>query len=139
MDPIQELKLTMHSYKDVDDKLHSLNKDVATLRSRRAELETTMASILSRPELAAIEKLELKEDNSYVRIARPETWMKPWAMSKRDLEIHLKQYFTTHSRPTADECFKYLCASQKIAGTTFKFERVVRKRKHDDTMDDENE
>ncbi len=131
MDPIQQLKTTLHAYKDVDNRMNDLNKEVFALRAERKELEIAMASILSRPELQAIDKLEIKDDNSYVRIGRPNTWTKPWSLSKKDLEPALTAYFQQSGTPTAEACFKYICETQRKSGNEFTFERVIKKRKNE--------
>lgn len=131
MDPIQQLKTVLHTYKDVDNRICDLNKDVFALRAERKELEVTMASILSRPELQAIDKLEIKDDNSYVRIGRPDAWTKPWSLSKKELEATLTEYFQLTNTPTADGCFKHICDTQRKPGKEFVFERVIKKRKNE--------
>ena len=124
---MEQLKTALYAYKDVDNRLNELGKDVALLRGQRKELETTMASILARPELRSIDKLELKEDNSYVRIGRPETWTKPWSLSKKDLEASLVEYFRLNNAVSAEGCYKHICEAQRKPGKEFIFERVKRK------------
>jgi hypothetical protein len=124
---MEQLKNALYAYKDIDNRLNDLNRDVATLRGQRKDIEVTMATILARPELSAIDKLELKDDNSYVRIGRPDTWTKPWSLSKKDLATHLTDYFQRNTVPTPDGCFKYICETQRTLGKEFTFERVKRK------------
>lgn len=126
---MDDLKQTLYAYKDVDNQLQEVNRQVAELRQKRKEYETRLASLLSRPEFTDIKKLEIRDDNSYVLIHRPDTWTKPWSLSKKELETTLGAYFGSTSAPTAAGCYEFICAAQKKTGKEFTFDRIVKTNK----------
>jgi len=124
---MEQLKQAMYAYNALDDRLSEVNRTAIDLRTQRKELETMLTHILTQPEFQGIDKLQSKEDNSYIRIGRPDTWTKPWSLSKKELETMLSQYFQRTNAPSAEDCFKYICDSQRKPGKEFVFERVKRK------------
>lgn len=122
---IDTLKAELRSYARIDDDLQGMNKKVYELRNARREVETTIATILQTPELAQIEKIQLSEDNSFVKIQRP-GWNKPWSISKKDLNESIRSYFESTTTPCADDCYKFIIDSQKdkLSSKEFNFTRV---------------
>ena len=122
---LENLKSHLRSYTKIDDDLQSLNKQVYDLRSERRNIETQLASILTSSEFAQIDKIQLSEDNSVVKIQRP-GWNKPWSISKKDLNQSISSYFASTKNPTADGCYTYIVESQKdkLSSTDFNFTRV---------------
>lgn len=122
---LDTLKGHLRSYSKIDDDLQNLNKQVYDLRAERRNVETQLASILSSPEFAQIDKIQLSEDNSVVKIQRP-GWNKPWSISKKDLSQSLSFYFASTTTPTADGCYAFILESQKdkLSSTEFNFTRL---------------
>ena len=122
---IQNLKSYLQSYRTLDDEIQELNKKVHSLRTERKDVELKMADILKNPELQQIEKLNLVEDGSVVKIQRP-GWNKAWSISKKELKILLDSYFHTTNSPDPDECFGFIVESMndKLISTEFSFTRV---------------
>jgi hypothetical protein len=122
---IDTLKTWLKSYAKIDDDIQTANKKVYDLRTERREVETNIAKILQSPELSHIEKIQLSEDNSVVKIQRP-GWNKPWNISKKELKAMLEAYFNSTPTCTADECFEFIVNSSKerLVSTEFNFTRV---------------
>ena len=127
---LQALKTYLYEYRDVDNKLQDLNKEVYTLRSERKELETKMATILNKPAFADHKILEIKDDGSRVRISRPEEWKKPWSLSKKELEESLAAYFASSAHANAKDCLDFIVERQstRMVAHEFAFERTIPKR-----------
>lgn len=121
---LDTLKSHLRTYTKIDDDLQQLNKKVYDLRSERREIESQMASILTNPEFSHIDKIQLSEDNSCVKIQRP-GWNKPWNISKKELSQSVTSYFASTTTPTADGCYAYILDSQKdkLSATDFNFTR----------------
>ena len=86
-----------------------------------------MSDILRRSVFATLDKLELPD--SVVKIQRPETWSKPWSLSKKDLALLLQDFFrgAAGSRTEAEACFEYIVDRKKreLVSKEFSFTRVL--------------
>ena len=125
---MEDLKNYVRNYRDVDDQLIALNRQVYEKRLARKDLEDKMATLLSAPEYSTVDKLKL-DDKSHILIKHPTTYSKPWGISKRDLKDLLETLFkTSQSYLTADEVYEYLVTEQskKLVATEFNFNRVVK-------------
>jgi len=124
---LQTLKKHLQEYRETDEALKNLNQQAGDLRQHRKAIETDMSKILTLPEFQGFEKLELSEDGSIVKIQRPNTWNKPWSLSKAELLDGLDEYFARNTNPTADECYEFLVKRQasKMVASEFAFERVM--------------
>ena len=122
---IDTLKSWLKSYAKIDDDIQNANKKVYDLRTERRDVETNIAKILQSPELSHIEKIQLSEDNSVVKIQRP-GWNKPWNISKKELKAILEAYFNSTSTCSSDDCFDFIVNSSKerLVSTEFNFTRV---------------
>jgi hypothetical protein len=122
---LENLKNHLRSYSKIDNQLQDLNKQTYDLRTARRDIENHMASILSGPDFTQIDKIQLTEDNSFVKIQRP-GWNKPWNVSKKELKTMLDAYFNSTSTCTADDCFNFIVNSSKerLVSTEFNFTRV---------------
>ena len=127
---LQNLKTYLYEYRDVDNKITDLNKEVYALRSERKELEGKMATILAKPEFAEHKILEIKDDGSRVRISRPEEWKKPWSLSKKELEESLSAYFASRPNANAKDCLDFIAERQstRMMSHEFAFERTIPKK-----------
>ena len=121
-----QLKQIVQKYCQVDNELRVLNTQVYEKRDIRKQIETEIAGCVSRPEFSDIQKMKI-EDGSYIRIQRPDTYAKPWSLSKKELETLLQSYFQTSQRSSAEECFKFIVERRKqdSVGKEFEFTRIV--------------
>lgn len=122
---LENLKNHLRSYSKIDNQLQDLNKKVYDLRSERRDIENQMAYILKTPEFEKIDKIQLTEDNSFVKIQRP-GWNKPWSISKKELAHAITSYFETAEKPTPDGCYTHILDAQrnKLTSDDFNFTRV---------------
>jgi len=124
---IQELKRCIKQYRSVDDDIRIMNNMLYEKRESRKIIEMEMADIIKLPQFSGYDKLKIEDDNSTIKIQRPETYSKPWSLSKKDLQTILKDYFTSTTTPNTDDCFKYISEVRKsqLVGTEFVFSRTV--------------
>jgi hypothetical protein len=122
-----QLKQAVQKYCQVDNELRMLNTQVYAKRDLRKQVETEIAGFVSLPQFSDIQKVKVEEDGSYIRIQRPETYTKPWSLSKKELEQLLQSYFQTSRNPSADECSKFIVEQRKqvLIGKEFEFVRIV--------------
>jgi hypothetical protein len=121
-----QLKQAVQKYCQVDNDLRILNTQVYEKRDMRKQIETEIAGFVSLPAFSDVQKMKI-EDGSYIRIQRPETYSKPWSLSKKELETLLQSYFQTSRNPSAEECFKFIVEQRKQASVAkeFEFTRIV--------------
>ena len=121
-----QLKQAVQKYCQVDNELRILNTQVYEKRDIRRQFETEIAGFVSLPAFSDIQKVKI-EDGSYIRIQRPETYSKPWSLSKKELEQLLQSYFQTSRNPSAEECSKFIVEQRKQASIAkdFEFTRIV--------------
>jgi len=121
-----QLKQAVQKYCQVDNELRILNTQVYEKRDIRRQIETEIAGFVSLPVFSDVQKVKV-EDGSYIRIQRPETYAKPWSLSKKELEQLLQSYFQTSRNPSADECSKFIVEQRKqvLIGKEFEFTRIV--------------
>lgn len=131
---IEELKTCVRRYRDLDNQIRDINKNVFTLREKRKIAEMEISDYLRAPEFQQHSVLAL-EDGSKITIQRPQQWSKPWTMSRKTLNEHLKNYFATTQHANADECFSYIVAKEKeqMISNEFKLTRIV----SDENLDNE--
>ena len=131
---VEELKTSVRRYRDLDNQIREINKNVFNLREKRKIAEMEISDYLKCPEFQQHNVLAL-EDGSKINIQRPTQWSKPWTMSKKSLNEHLKNYFAVAKNPTADDCFAYILSKEKeqLVSTEFKLTRVV----SDENLDNE--
>jgi hypothetical protein len=130
MGDIQTLKALLREYRNADDQLHELNKQVYAIRDTRKAAESQITELLAKPEFATFDKLKLEDDGSTIRIQRPSQWAKPWSLSKNSLMQYLTQYFRSNTDfQSAESCFEYIETQQKrqLVATEFNLTRVLPK------------
>lgn len=122
----EQLKQAVQKYCQVDNELRILNTQVYEKRDIRKQIETEIAGFVSLPAFSDISKVKV-EDGSYIRIQRPETYAKPWSLSKKELEQLLQSYFQSFRNPNAEECYKFILEQRKHASVAkdFEFTRIV--------------
>jgi hypothetical protein len=125
----RDLVKAVRKYREYDDKLKDLNKQVYKLREEKKLVEEEMAGILKRGPFATLEKLELAGDQSHILIQRPGTYSKPWSLSQKGLETHAVDYFVRTGKTGAEaKAFvEYVSTRKKaeLVSNDFSFKRVV--------------
>jgi hypothetical protein len=123
----KELKSCIKRYQTIDNDLKLLNKQVYEKREARQVIELEMTDIIRLPEFSSIDKLKIEEDGSLIQIIKPGS-QKPWGLSKKDLQVHLQDYFTKSSSPSFEECLNYIVTEQskKLVCLEYNFNRVVK-------------
>lgn len=128
---MENLKAYIRNYRQLDDEIREINNTVYEKRKARSELETQITEIIKQPQFNAYDKLKIEDDGSVLKIKRPDTWNKPWSLSKAQLEEYLDYYFESAKTPTAEECYKYIINSHNptLVGKEFVIERIVSSKK----------
>ena len=124
---ISNLKRCVKKYRDLDDEIRVLNKQVYDMRETRKSLELEMSDLIKLPQFSSIDKLKIDDDGSCIKIARPETYSKAWNLSKKELESLLSSYFEGSKTPNATNCYAYIVQERKRAliGKEYEFSRVI--------------
>ena len=125
----RDLVKAVRKFREYDDKLKELNKEVFKLREEKKLVEEEMAGILKRGPFATLNKLELAGDQSYIDIQRPGTHNKPWSYSQKDLEKDATDYFIgsggTRTEAKAFVDFAKGRKKSQLVSNDFSFKRVV--------------
>lgn len=122
------LRRTMREYRQLDDAIRELNKQVAPLREQRKMRELELGDILKDPQFQAYNVLKVEDDGSAIKVQRPNTWYKGWSLSKRDLQNYIDHYFENAGQnANREDCFTFIVEQQKQASLSdeFKLTRVV--------------
>jgi hypothetical protein len=126
---VPDLKDRVKAYCNINNKLREKNAEIQELRKIQAEAEINLIEIVSTEQYKAYEKIQVSEDDSYIRILRPTKWNKPWSLSKSLLKQILEEYYKTTRSPSAEECYSFICETMKpmLISDEFSIERVVKK------------
>jgi phage pi2 protein 07 len=124
---MQDLKRSLLEYREIDNEIRDLNKELFQKREIRKNVETSITKILTQPAFQEYKKIQLEDDGSLFRIQRPNDWQKPWTLSQKELKTLLDTYFKGGLPKNAEECHKYICEQRKEAliSTEFGFTRVL--------------
>lgn len=122
---MENLKQYIREFRDVDNELRELNRVVAEKREKRKNIEVGMANIVKDPMFQMYDKLKIDDDGSLIRIKKPDTYLKPWSISQRDLKDLLDKYFAS---PQTKSCFEFIVDERKkdLVAHDYSFERVVK-------------
>ena len=114
-------------YKDVDDQIHVLNRQIHLLRERRNTVKDRIIHILEQPGFTRINDLAISQDGSKIHIRRPGSWGAAWSLSKSRLKALLTQYFATAVLKSADGCYDYIHYHNgaSLVQNKFSIERIV--------------
>jgi hypothetical protein len=120
-----ELIKCVRKYRNIDNSLKELNLRTQAAREERKLIELEMSDILKSSSYATIHKLEIKDDNSYIKIQRPGMWTKPWGLSIKELKNNLDAFWASPLPKTPDECLKFITDNRKsqLVATEFSFTR----------------
>jgi len=124
---LNDLKRCVKQYREVDDELQALNRQVYEKRESRKIVEMELADLIKLPEFANIDKLKIDDDGSIIKIKRPANHMKPWSISKTDLTTLITSYFENNGMPTAGDCINYILREQqkRLVSKDFNFTRIM--------------
>lgn len=124
---INDLKRCVKQYRDIDNEIRELNKEVYGKREDRKIVEMEMSDLVKLPQFSGIDKLKIDDDGSTIKIGRPGTYAKAWSLSQKELESLLQKYFQETERPNASDCLQYIVTERKkgLVGKDFDFSRVI--------------
>jgi hypothetical protein len=124
---IVNLKRCVKTYRDLDNEIRELNKEVYSKREDRKIVELELSDLIKLPQFDGIDKLKIDDDGSTIKIARPSTYSKPWSLSKKELETLVASYFQVTPNPSADSCVRYIIEERRkaLVGKDFDFSRVI--------------
>jgi hypothetical protein len=125
----RDLVKCVRKFRTLDDELKVANTRIHKLREDKKFVESEMSDILKRTAFQGINKLEIQDDGSFIKVQRPETWNKPWSLSQKEL----KDLIGSYSGPL-DGLFKWIVDRKKtdMVAKEFAFRRIV-------NMDDNND
>jgi hypothetical protein len=121
---MDDLKSCIKEYRNLDNLRRELNQQVSKLREDIKMKELEMQDILRNPQFTGYDRLRIEDDGSEVKIQRE--WVKPYSLSKGDLQKYLVEYFGSDDK--AKQCFEYILKKQKenSISNEFKFTRLVK-------------
>lgn len=124
---MNDLKNCIKQYREIDDEIRDLNKQVYEKRDARKTVEMEIADIICDPQFDAIKKIKLEEDGSTISFKRPNEWVKPWSLSQKDLKDLATQYFAVAGQFNAESLVKFIIDTRKqsLVATEFSFTRTV--------------
>lgn len=125
----RDLVKCVRKFRSLDDELKTVNGRVSKLREDKKFVESEMSDILKRTAFQGVNKLEIQDDGSFIKVQRPDTWNKPWSLSQKEL----KDLIGSYSGPM-DGLFKYIVDRKKkdLVSREFSFKRIV-------SLDDNND
>jgi hypothetical protein len=124
---ITDLKRCIKQYRDADNDIRVLNKMVYDKREARKIVEMELADLVKLPQFASYDKLKIEDDGSTIKIQKPETYSKPWSLSKKELQSVLDLYFQRATNPNSKDCFDFICNDRKakLVSSEYSFARIV--------------
>jgi hypothetical protein len=124
---MNDLKSCIKQYREIDDEIRELNKQVYEKRDARKVVEMEIADIIRDPQFNAIKKIKLEEDGSTISFKRPNEWVKPWSLSQKDLKELATQYFAVAGQFNAESLVKFIVDARKqsLVANEFSFARTV--------------
>jgi len=124
---ITDLKRCIKQYRDADNDIRILNKMVHEKRESRKIVELELVDLVRLPQFAAYDKLKIEDDGSTIKIQKPETYSKPWSLSKKELQSVLESYFQGRANPNSKDCFEFICNDRKakLVSSEYSFARIV--------------
>jgi hypothetical protein len=129
---VDGLRQEVLQYKDVDDQIRILNRQVSQLREQRDTVKDRIIHILEQPGFQRVNDLAISQDGSKISIRRPRSWGAPWSLSKSRLKELLTEYFDTLRIKSANDCYDWLLFKngERLIQDKFSLERIVRGEDH---------
>jgi hypothetical protein len=124
----RDLVKCVRKYREYDEKRREYNSQLSKLREEMKIIELEMGDILKRSHYSHIFKLDISDDNSAIRIQRPEQWSKPWSLSIKDLTTYVTEFFANQTHPkTPAACVSYIVDRRRkdLVSTDFSFSRIT--------------
>ena len=130
----RDLVKCVRKFRTLDDELKTVNTRISKLREDKKFVENEMSDILKRTAFQGVNKLEIQDDGSFIKVQRPDTWNKPWSLGARDLQTMLDDYFQTPEPYTSAGCHTYIVNRKKkdMVSREFAFKRIVSLYDNDD-------
>jgi hypothetical protein len=130
----RDLVKCVRKFRTLDDELKTVNTRISKLREDKKFVENEMSDILKRTAFQGVNKLEIQDDGSFIKVQRPDTWNKPWSLGARDLQTMLDDYFRTPEPYTSAGCHTYIVNRKKkdMVSREFAFKRIVSLDDNDD-------
>lgn len=124
---ITDLKRCIKQYRDADNDIRVLNKMVYEKRETRKIVEMELVDIVKLPQFAGYDKLKIEDDGSTIKIQKPDTYSKPWSLSKKELQSVLDSYFQGRTNTNSKDCFDFICSDRKakLVSNEYSFARIV--------------
>jgi hypothetical protein len=104
---MDEFKGVLDQYTDLNSRLDTLNKQVYQLREQRKIKELEIIDFLKQPQFSQFNVIE-RPDGSKLSVKRPQTWSKPWSLSKNELYRLIREYFTVPGEKRAETCYTFI-------------------------------
>ena len=122
---VSVIQTTMDALKPILSKYVRINKGIAELNGQVSELRDTRRSV--EMDLAALyaqtilpDQIHLSESDAMFIVKRPTKWKKGWTLSKKDLEIYLKDILGEKGKDVMKEIVKR--HEPKLVADDFGFE-----------------
>jgi hypothetical protein len=124
---VEHLRNAVMRYKEIDDRVIALNRQITPLRDARAAVKDELLEIIRLPAFANYEKLDIREDGSSIKIRKP-GWQAPWSLPKMRMNELIRHYFDTPAPHNANSCIAFINQRQNAAlrKETYDIERIVR-------------
>ena len=120
-------------FRKLDNELKAANTTASKLREDRKIEELHIVDYLKSPQYATIQKLDISDDGSVIKIQRPDTYSKPWGLSVKDLLTHLQKFEASGKPFSAQACWEFMVDKRKmeLVATEFSFTRYMSKADND--------
>ena len=112
------LKAVLSKYIRVNKDLSELNAQTSELRDTRRTVELDLAALYAHTDLP--DQIMLRESEMMFNVKRPNKWKKGWSLSKKDLEIYLKDILGSQGGDVMKEIIKR--HEPKLVSDDFGFE-----------------
>lgn len=112
------LKAILSKYLRVNKDISHLNSEVSELRDTRRNVELDLAALYAHTELP--DQILLRESEMTFNVKRPNKWKKGWTLSKKDLEMYLKDILGERGGEVMKEIIKR--HEPKLVADDFGFE-----------------
>ena len=102
---MEALKPVLSRYIDITKKLAEVNAQVKELRETRQEVEMDLAAAYNEAQIKEPlpEKIDLHKSKMQFVVKKPGEWKKGWTLSKKQLEMYLKDILPEHGEDVLKE------------------------------------
>jgi hypothetical protein len=112
------LTAILSKYVRVSKRITELNSETSELRDSRRTVEMDLAALYAARELP--DQIHLKESEMMFNVKRPNKWKKGWSLSKKDLEMYLRDILGNRGDDVMKEIIKR--HEPKLVADDFAFE-----------------